>query len=201
MLFLSNDITVLIMFSNLTDHFISIAKNLSGRGALSEKNIFTATEKVKEALLDADVGFDIVQKFVKDVSDKAQGKGVVGSLTPSETFIGLVRDELIDLMGRGGRDLNLASRPPAVILVAGLQGVGKTTTVAKLGRYLIHKKGKKVGLVSCDIYRPAAIEQLTLLGQRAGMEILNGPDLGSVENRASNALIDAKKKFLDVFVH
>jgi len=188
------------MFSDLTGQFSSIAKSLSGRGALNEKNISDAVQEVRDALLEADVGFDVVQDFIQDVSKKALGQDLLGSLTPSESFVRIVRDELTELMGQGPAELSIASQPPAVILMAGLQGVGKTTTAVKVGRYLKNKKDKKVGVVSCDIYRPAAIEQLAVLGKKAGLEVLAPPDFSSVLQLTQIALGQAKKQFLDVLI-
>ena len=188
------------MFGNLSNQLTNIAKTLSGRGAITEKNITEAMVDVRNALLEADVGFEVVKNFIGDVSKKAQGQQVIGSLSPSEAFVGIVRDELVELMGSGSTEISISSQPPAVILMAGLQGVGKTTTAAKLGYYLKSKKNKKVGVVSCDIYRPAAIEQLKIIAEQAGLEVVSVEGASSAEDRARQALEIARREFLEVLI-
>ncbi len=154
------------MLESLTQRLSKIAKTLRGEARLSESNIQDALREVRMALLEADVALPVVRGFVARVREKALGSDVIGSLTPGQALVGVVHRELAALMGGENSALNLAVAPPAVILMAGLQGSGKTTTSAKLARLLKEEARKKVLLVSCDVYRPAAIEQLkTLAGQ------------------------------------
>ena len=151
------------MLDNLSDRFSKIAKTLRGQARLSEENIKEALREVRMALLEADVALPVVKDFMNSVKERAVGHEVIGSLTPGQAFIGVVNDALTELMGNENSTLNLAAVPPAVILMAGLQGAGKTTTVGKLARLLKNENKKKVLVVSADVYRPAAIEQLKLL--------------------------------------
>jgi signal recognition particle subunit SRP54 len=154
------------MFENLGERLQGTFKKLRGQGRLTEDNIQDAMREVRMALLEADVALPVVKTFIERVRQKAVGREVLGSLTPGQAVIKVVKDELVHLMGEHNDRLNLAARPPAVILVAGLQGAGKTTTVAKLARYLVQREKKKVMVTSADVYRPAAIKQLeTLAGQ------------------------------------
>ena len=154
------------MFNNLTSRLSAVVKNLSGRARLSEENIDEALREVRVALLEADVGLEVVRDFIADVRSRAIGQDVIGTLTPGQALIRVVRDELTRLMGQENTALDLAAEPPVVVLMAGLQGSGKTTTAAKLARRLMEQHKKRVGLVSCDIHRPAAIEQLAVLADR-----------------------------------
>ena len=151
------------MFDNLSERLGSTIKNLRGQGRLSEDNIKDTLREVRMALLEADVALPVVKQLVDSVRDKAMGQEVIGSLSPGQAFIKVVNDELVAVMGESAKPLNLATQPPAVILMAGLQGAGKTTTVAKLARFLKEREKKKVMVVSCDVYRPAAIKQLETL--------------------------------------
>ena len=154
------------MFENLGDRLQGTFKKLRGQGRLTEENIQDAMREVRMALLEADVALPVVKTFIDRVKEKAIGQEVLTSLTPGQAVVKIVNDELIHLMGDSNDRLNLAARPPAVILVAGLQGAGKTTTIAKLGRFLKLREKKKVMVTSADVYRPAAIKQLeTLAGQ------------------------------------
>jgi signal recognition particle subunit SRP54 len=150
------------MFDSLTQRLSRVAKTLRGEARLTETNIADALREVRVALLEADVALPVVKTFIERVREKAVGEEVVGSLTPGQALVGVVHRELVALMGERNESLNLATRPPAVVLMAGLQGAGKTTTAAKLARLLREQK-KKVLLASCDVYRPAAIEQLRVL--------------------------------------
>lgn len=150
------------MFDSLTGRLSRVVKTLRGEARLTEANISDALREVRMALLEADVALPVIKVFLDRVREKAVGEEVIGSLTPGQALVGVVHRELIALMGEQNESLNLATRPPAVILMAGLQGAGKTTTAAKLARLLREQK-KKVLLASCDVYRPAAIEQLRLL--------------------------------------
>jgi signal recognition particle subunit SRP54 len=153
------------MLDNLTNRLAKIAKQIRGEARLTEANIQEALREVRVALLEADVALPVVRHFIDSVRAKALGEEVVGSLTPGQALVGVVHRSLASLMGEANVGLDLAAQPPAVILMAGLQGSGKTTTSAKLARLLIADK-KKVAVVSADVYRPAAIEQLkTVAGQ------------------------------------
>ena len=153
-------------FESLTSRFSAIVRNLQGRGRLTPENIADSLRDVRIALLEADVGLDVVKEFIDKLSVTAEGTAVTGSLTPGQALIKIVRDQLTELMGEESSGLDLSAQAPVVILVVGLQGAGKTTTVAKLSKWLIDKKKKKVGVVSCDTYRPAAIEQLRVLSSQ-----------------------------------
>jgi signal recognition particle subunit SRP54 len=158
------------MATALTDKLSKLVKHLSGQARITESNVADMLREVRMALLEADVALPVVREFIARVKDKALGQEVVGSLTPGQALVGLVHRELAATMGEGVADINLAAQPPAVILMAGLQGAGKTTTTAKLARHLILKRKKKVLTVSADVYRPAAIEQLKTVSAQAQAE-------------------------------
>ena len=158
------------MLENLTQRLSSVVRNLRGQARLTESNIQDALREVRIALLEADVALPVIKDFIQAIKDQAVGKEVHQNLNPGQALIGIVQDELTRLMGEHNSALNLATTPPAVILMAGLQGSGKTTTSGKLARILKAER-KKVLLVSCDIYRPAAIEQLRILGERLEVEV------------------------------
>ncbi len=188
------------MFESLSQRLSSTVERLRGRGRLTEANIRESMREVRIALLEADVALPVVQALVQRVQVRAIGQEVMKSLTPGQALIKVVRDELTALMGSVNTDLNLAAAPPAIVLVAGLQGAGKTTTVAKLARFLRERKKKKVMVVSCDVYRPAAIEQLRTLAVQ--VEVLfhpSSPDQAPVAIAAA-ALDAAKKNFADVLI-
>src|SRR5271154_7240067 len=151
------------MFENMTGRLSRVIKTLRGEARLTEANIQEALREVRLALLEADVALPVVKDFIAHVRERAQGEEVIGSLTPGQALVGVVQRELIALMGEANVGLDLATVPPAVILLAGLQGSGKTTTSAKLAKLLHEQFKKKVLLVSADVYRPAAIEQLQTL--------------------------------------
>ena len=157
------------MFDSLTDRLSRVLESVRGRGRLTEDNIKETLREVRMALLEADVALPVVRDFVESVRVRAVGRDVIGSLTPGQALVRVVRDELTTLMGQANDELNLKTTPPAVILVAGLQGSGKTTTVAKLGRWLKERANKSVLVASCDVYRPAAIEQLERLAEEVGV--------------------------------
>ena len=157
------------MLENLTQRLSRVVKELRGEARLTEENVQEALREVRLALLDADVALPVVRTFVASVKEKALGEEVIGSLTPGQALIGVVHRELTSLMGGTAAPLSLATQPPAVILLAGLQGAGKTTTAGKLARILATEQRKKVLLVSADVYRPAAIEQLRLLASQVGV--------------------------------
>ena len=148
------------MFDNLSERLNKSLKKIRGQGRLTEANIKETLREVRMALLEADVALPVVRDFIDRVKERALGQEVQTSLSPGQALIKIVQSELVKVMGEANEGLNLATNPPAVILMAGLQGSGKTTTVAKLARWLKENEKKKVGVVSADVYRPAAIEQL-----------------------------------------
>src|SRR5262245_53065205 len=159
------------MLDNLTSRLAKIVKTIRGEARLTESNIQDALREVRVALLEADVALPVVKHFIESVRAAALGEEVVGSLTPGQALVGVVHREMTRLMGEANVGLDLATQPPAVILMAGLQGSGKTTTSAKLARLLINDK-KKVALVSCDVYRPAAIKQLETVAAQVKAEFI-----------------------------
>ncbi|EIC28764.1 MULTISPECIES: signal recognition particle protein [Methylomicrobium] len=188
------------MFDNLTDRLSDTLKKLKGQGRLTEDNIKDTLREVRMALLEADVALPVVTDFIERVKTGALGQTVQSSLTPGQSMIKLVQSELVKVMGERNEALNLRTNPPAIVLMAGLQGAGKTTTVAKLGRWLKTNQKKKVGVVSADVYRPAAIKQLETLAQ--DLELMFFPsDPSQKPVDIANAAIDAaKRKFLDVLI-
>jgi len=158
------------MASSLTDKLSRLVKEMRGQARITESNVAVMLREVRMALLEADVALPVVRDFIARVKEKALGQEVLGSLSPGQALVGIVNRELAATMGEGVSDINLAAQPPAVILMAGLQGSGKTTSTAKLAKYLIEKRKKKVLTVSGDVYRPAAIEQLKTVTQQAGAE-------------------------------
>lgn len=158
------------MFDSLSERLGRVLKNLRGQGRLTDDNIKDALREVRMALLEADVALPVVRGFIEHVRSRAIGEEVMQSLTPGQALIKIVRDEMVALMGEQNEELDLTTRPPAVVLMAGLQGSGKTTTVAKLARWLRERKKKSVLVVSADIYRPAAIEQLKVLAAEVGVD-------------------------------
>ncbi|RZI77796.1 MAG: signal recognition particle protein, partial [Rubrivivax sp.] len=158
------------MASNLTERLSRLVKTMRGQSRITETNVQDMLREVRMALLEADVALPVVRDFIARVKEKALGQEVVASLTPGQVLVSLVQKELAATMGDGVADLNLATQPPAIILMAGLQGAGKTTTTAKLAKHLIEKRKKKVLTVSADVYRPAAIEQLKTVTAQAGAE-------------------------------
>ena len=157
------------MFDNLTERLSGTLKKLKGQARLTESNIQDTLQEVRVALLEADVALPVVTEFLENLKAGALGQEVQSSLTPGQSMIKLVHAELIKVMGAQNETLNLKAQPPAIILMAGLQGAGKTTTVAKLGRWLQENNKKKVGVVSADVYRPAAIKQLEMLAKEVDL--------------------------------
>jgi len=188
------------MFENLSDRLAQSLKKISGKGSLSEKNIQETLREVRMALLEADVALPVVKDFVGHVKDRALGQEVNSSLNPGQQFLKIVQNELENVMGGSNESLDLAVQPPAVILMAGLQGAGKTTSVAKLSRYLREREKKKVMVVSADIYRPAAIEQLKMLAAEVSAEFFpSRPDQKPVAI-VKAAIAAAKTQFIDVLI-
>ncbi|MGE5467678.1 MAG: signal recognition particle protein [Ignavibacteria bacterium] len=186
------------MLDNLTQRFAKVVKTLRGQARLTEDNIQEMLREVRMALLEADVALPVVKDFVARVKEKALGHEVIGSLTPGQALVGVVHRELTELMGGQASGLNLATQPPAVILMSGLQGAGKTTTTAKLGKWLKERQKKKVLAVSCDVYRPAAIEQLKTVSAQAGIEFFPSSPGQKPADIAAAALDYAKKHYIDV---
>ena len=188
------------MFDNLSSRFNKVVKNLRGQGRLTEENIDEALREVRTALLEADVALPVVREFIDHVRTRAVGEEVVGSLTPGQALIKVVNDELTSLMGEVNEGLNLNAEPPAVILMAGLQGSGKTTSVGKLAKFLKEKEKKKVAVVSCDVYRPAAIEQLEILAKEVDVSFIPSKSESDPVDIANAALAEARKQFADVLI-
>jgi signal recognition particle subunit SRP54 len=186
------------MLDNLTQRLAKVVKNLRGQARLTEENIAEMLREVRMALLEADVALPVVKEFIARVKEKAVGHEVIGSLTPGQSLVGVVHRELTDLMGGAKAELNFATQPPAIILMAGLQGAGKTTTTAKLGKWLKERQKKKVLVVSCDVYRPAAIEQLKTVAAQAGIDFFPSAVGQKPAEIATAALDYAKRHFHDV---
>lgn len=188
------------MFENLSERLLRTVKNLRGQGRLTEDNIKEALREVRMALLEADVALPVVREFMERVRARAVGQEVLLSLTPGQVLIKIVNDELIRIMGEANAELNLRAQPPAVVLMAGLQGSGKTTSAAKLARWLTERQRKKVLLVSCDVYRPAAIEQLRKLAGEVGAEFFPSASEQAPVAIAQKALEQARRQQVDVLI-
>ncbi len=188
------------MFESLTQRLNQTLKNLKGQGRLSEDNIKEALRDVRRALLEADVALPVIKAFIARVQERSLGQEVVQSLSPGQQMIKIVRQELEVTLGVQNEALNLAQQPPAIILMAGLQGAGKTTSVAKLARFLKEKSRKKVLVVSGDVYRPAAIQQLQVLAQQVGVDFFPSDLAQKPLQIAQAALKEAKLKFYDVLL-
>jgi signal recognition particle subunit SRP54 len=188
------------MLDNLTQRLSKVVKTLRGQARLTEENIQEALREVRMALLEADVALPVVKDFIARVKEKAVGQEVIGSLTPGQALIGVVHDELVALMGGQSEGLKLEARPPVVILMAGLQGAGKTTTVGKLAKWLKEEKKKKVLVVSTDVYRPAAIEQLRTVAEQAGVDFFPSSPEQQPEAIARAAKDWAERHFHDVLL-
>ena len=186
------------MFDGLSERLAKTAQRLRGQGRLTEANVQDALREVRMALLEADVALPVVRTFVEDVKQRALGEEVLTSLTPGQVFISIVQDELVKIMGEANEQLSLNVQPPAVILMAGLQGAGKTTTVAKLARLLHEREKKKALLVSCDIYRPAAIDQLKTLAGQVGAEFFPSSTDQDPAQIAKDAIEHARKQHIDI---
>lgn len=188
------------MFENLSQRLGSTLDRLRGQGRLTEENIKDTLREIRMALLEADVALPVVREFIDVIRDKATGEEVLKSLTPGQTLIKVVNDELVHVMGEANESLNLAAQPPAVILMAGLQGSGKTTSVGKLSRFLNERHHKKVMVVSCDVYRPAAIEQLKTLASEVHAEFFPSSSDQKPIAIARSAIAAARKGFYDVLI-
>ena len=186
------------MFDSLTSRLSQTLRNLRGTGRLSEENIKETMREVRMALLEADVALPVVREFVEHVKARAVGKEVMESLTPGQALVKVVHEELITLMGEANEELNLAAQPPAVVMVAGLQGAGKTTSVGKLARWLKESKKKSVMVVSADVYRPAAIQQLETLAGEVDVEFFPSSSDQDPVDIANGAIDAARKKYIDV---
>lgn len=188
------------MFGNLSDRLNAALKKLSGQGRITEDNVKDTLREVRMALLEADVALPVVKDFIAKVKDRAVGTEVMTSLTPGQAFIKIVRDELVAAMGEHNDELNLAVQPPAVILMAGLQGAGKTTSAGKLAKLLKERHKKSVLLVSADVYRPAAIKQLETLAQQVGVHFFPSAVGQDPVKIAKDAVEEAKRRIYDVVI-
>jgi signal recognition particle subunit SRP54 len=188
------------MASTLTDRLSRLVKTMRGQARITDDNVQDMLREVRMALLEADVALPVVRDFIARVKAKALGAEVVGSLSPGQALVGIVHKELAATMGEGISEINLATQPPAVILMAGLQGAGKTTTTAKIAKHLIDKRKKKVLTVSADVYRPAAIEQLKTVTKQAGAEWFASASSQKPRDIALAALDYARKHYFDVLL-
>lgn len=188
------------MFENLSERLGQSLRNLAGQGVLTEDNIRDTLREVRKALLEADVALSVVKDFTEQVKDKALGQEVLQSINPGQAFVRIVHDELVHVMGDANAALQLAVKPPAIILMAGLQGAGKTTSVAKLARYLREREKKKVMVVSADVYRPAAIEQLRTLASEVDVTFFPSTADQDPVVIARNAVAQAGRDFMDVLI-
>ena len=197
------------MASSLTDRLSRVVKTMRGQARITESNVADMLREVRMALLEADVALPVVRDFIARVKERALGAEVAGSLSPGQALVGLVHRELASTMGevdtatgalKGPADIDLATQPPAVVLMAGLQGAGKTTTTAKLARHLIQQRKKKVLTVSADVYRPAAIEQLRVVTQQAGAQWFASDANTKPVDIVLAALDHAKRHYFDVLL-
>ncbi len=188
------------MFENLSDRLSHTVKKLRGQARLTDENIKDALREVRMALLEADVALPVVRSFIEKVKTRAVGQEVVGSLSPGQALVKVVNDELVELMGAANETLDLNAQPPAVILLAGLQGAGKTTTAGKLAKLLKEREKKSVAMVSCDVYRPAAIKQLETLAGQVDATFIASEATQSPVDIARHALDEAKKQYIDVLL-
>ncbi len=188
------------MFDNLNERLSQTVKKIRGQARLTEDNIKDTLREVRMALLEADVALPVVRSFIDKVRERALGQEVVGSLKPGQALIKVVDDELVEIMGKTNEALDLKAQPPAVILMAGLQGAGKTTTAAKLAKLLNEREKKSVSVVSCDVYRPAAIKQLEMVATEVGATFIPSDAKQSPIKIAKAALKEAKKTFADVLI-
>jgi signal recognition particle subunit SRP54 len=188
------------MFENLQDRLTGAMRSMSGKAKITEENVKDTLREVRMALLEADVALPVVKAFVNQVKERAVGSEVLSSLSPGQAFLKIVHSELQSVMGEANEGLDLAAKPPAVILMAGLQGAGKTTTVAKLALYLQEREKKKVMVVSADVYRPAAIKQLETLSAEVGAQFFPSDISQKPVDIARAAIQEAKTQFADVLI-
>src|SRR6266702_1314774 len=181
------------MFENLSEKLESAFKQIKGEGRITELNIAATVKDIRRALIDADVNYKIAKEFTDTVREKAMGLKVLTAVSPGQLMVKIVKDELVELMGGSESELN-AKGNPAVILIAGLQGSGKTTFSGKLANYLKTRKGLSTLLVAADIYRPAAIEQLKVLGGQIGVDVYSEPENKDAVQIAQNAIREARSK-------
>ena len=187
------------MFENLSEKLESAFKQIKGEGRVTDLNVANTVKEIRKALIDADVNFKIAKEFTDKVRDKAMGQKVLTAVSPGQLMVKIVKDELAELMGGSESELNLQGNP-AVILIAGLQGSGKTTFSGKLANYLKTKKGKSPLLVACDIYRPAAIDQLKILGEQINVEVYSDPENKDAVSIARQAIATARSKNKNVVI-
>ena len=187
------------MFNNLQDKLESAFKNLKGHARITELNIATTVKEIRRALVDADVNYKIAKEFTDKIKDEALGQKVLTAISPGQLMVKIVKDELVQLMGETETELNVKGNP-AVVLVAGLQGSGKTTFTAKLASYLKNKKGLSPLLVAADIYRPAAIDQLKILGEQTGIDVYSEPENKNPVEIAEHAVKEAKSKNKNIII-
>ncbi|MDQ6844575.1 MAG: signal recognition particle protein [Bacteroidota bacterium] len=187
------------MFESLSDRLDSAFKNLKGQARITEINIASTIKDIRRALVDADVNYKIAKEFTDSIKDKATGEKVINAISPGQLMVKIVKDELTELMGGTETELNLGGNP-AIILIAGLQGSGKTTFSGKLANYLKTKKGKSPLLVAADIYRPAAIDQLKILGEQINIEVYSEPENKDAVSIVQNAIKEAKAKNKNVVI-
>ena len=188
------------MFDTLTDRLTQSLRNVAGTGQLTEDNIKDTLREVRMALLEADVALPVTREFIAKVKEQALGQEVLQQLSPGQAFVKIVHDELTAMMGEANESLDLAAKPPVVILLAGLQGAGKTTTAAKLARFLKERQKKKVMTVSADVYRPAAIKQLQTVSQEVGADWIESDASEQPITIVKRAIEQAKIKFADVLI-
>lgn len=186
-------------FESLSEKLQGIMNKLKGKARVTEDDVKEISKEIKLALLSADVNYTVVKDFISKVSEKALGQDVLKSLTPGQQVVKVVHDELVELLGSSEAEINMASNPPTIIMMAGLQGSGKTTMAAKLAN-LLRKKGKKPLLVACDVYRPAAIEQLEVLGKQLNIPVFSDKDSKDVLSISERALKEANSKLNDVII-
>src|SRR5687768_9868217 len=187
------------MFENLTERLDSAFKNLKGEGRITELNIAATVKEIRRALVDADVNYKIAKEFTDKVKDTALGEKVITAVSPSQLIVKIVKDELVNLMGGSESEFNIKGNP-AIVLIAGLQGSGKTTFSAKLANFLKTKRGLSPMLVAADIYRPAAIDQLKVLGDQIKIDVYSEPENKNAVEIAQNAIRDAKTKNKNVLI-
>src|SRR5690606_10396304 len=188
------------MFENLSERLGHSLRSLTGQAQLTEENIRDTLREVRKALLEADVALSVVKDFTEQVKEKALGAEVLKSLNPGQAFVKIVNDEMVRIMGDSNVGLDLAVKPPAVIMMAGLQGAGKTTSVGKLARFLKEREKKKVMVVSADVYRPAAIDQLGTVAKEVGAEFFPSSTDQDPVAIVNGALDEARRRYMDVLI-